>query len=61
MNMDGRRGRLYALTWPSGLFFRYDLASRETRTLGRFFDGGENGKGALHRTICRSLAVEMVQ
>ncbi len=58
MNMDARRGRIYALTWPGGYFFRYDLATRETRTLGRFFEEGENGKGAAYRTICRSLAVD---
>jgi hypothetical protein len=58
MNVDGRRGRMYALTWPSGVFFRYDLASRESKTLGRFFEKGENGKGHEYRTICRSLAVD---
>jgi hypothetical protein len=58
MNMDGRRGRVYALTWPGGYFFRYDTLAREKRTLGRFFEEGENGKGAAYRTICRSLAVD---
>jgi len=58
MNVDGRRQRIYALTWPSGIFFRYDLASRESKTLGRFFEKGENGKGQEYRTICRSLAVD---
>jgi len=58
MNVDGRRGRIYALTWPSGIFFRCDLASRESKTLGRFFEKGENGKGQEYRTICRSLAVD---
>ena len=58
MNVDGRRGRVYGLTWPTGYFFRHDVASRETKTLGRFFEKGENGKGAEYRTICRSLAVD---
>jgi hypothetical protein len=58
MNVDGRRRRVYALTWPGGYFFRYDVASGETKTLGRFFEQGENGKGAAYRTICRSLAVD---
>jgi len=58
MNVDGRRGRIYALTWPTGVFFRHDLASRETKTLGRFFEKGENGKASEYRTICRSLAVD---
>ena len=58
MNVDARRQRIYALTWPSGYFFRHDLRSGETKTLGRFFEQGENGKGAGYRTICRSLAVD---
>lgn len=58
MNVDGRRGRVYGLTWPSGIFFRHDIRSRESKTLGRFFEKGENGKGADYRTICRSLAVD---
>jgi hypothetical protein len=58
MNVDAQRQRIYALTWPSGIFFRYDIAAREPKTLGRFFEGGENGKGAAYRTICRSLAVD---
>ena len=28
MNVDGRRQRIYALTWPGGWLFRYDIASR---------------------------------
>jgi hypothetical protein len=58
MNMDTRRGRIYGLTWPSGIFFRHDLASRETKSLGRFFENGENDRGPGYRTICRSLAVD---
>ena len=58
MNMDARRGRFYGLTWPTGYFFRYDLAKKEMKDLGPFFEQGENGKGATYRTICRSLAVD---
>lgn len=29
MNMDTNHGRMFALTWPSGSFLRYDLASRK--------------------------------
>ena len=57
MNMDTRRGRIYGLTWPSGLFFRYDLAKRDLKNLGPFAAEGENGKGAAYRTLCRSIAV----
>jgi hypothetical protein len=58
MNVDARRQRIYALTWPSGQFFRHDIRSRATKTIGRFFEDGENGKGARYRTVCRSLAVD---
>ena len=58
MNMDPARGRIYGVTWPTGRFFRFDVASRETRDLGGFFEGGENGTGSAYRTICRSLAVD---
>ena len=58
MNVDGRRGRVYGLTWPSGIFFRHDVAKRETKSLGRFFESGEADRGPGYRTICRSLAVD---
>ncbi len=58
MNMDTRRGRIYALTWPTGCFFRYDLAKREMKDLGSFNEKGENGKGPTYRTICRSIAID---
>ena len=58
MNMDPSRGRIYGITWPTGRVFYYDVASRKTKDLGCFFEGGENGTGAAYRTICRSLAVD---
>ena len=57
-NMDTRRGRIYNITWPSGIFFRYDLATNQMKEFGGFFEQGENGKGASYRTICRSLAID---
>jgi|GEM_PF-63797 len=57
-NMDVDRGRLYGLTWPTGRFFRFDLAGREWRDFGSLFREGEHGKGNAYRTICRSLAVD---
>jgi hypothetical protein len=57
MNMDTRRGRIYGLTWPSGLFFRCDVATKDMKNLGSFSAEGENGKGAAYRTLCRSIAV----
>jgi len=57
-NMDPARGRMYGITWPTGYFFRYDLAKREMKNLGKFFEQGENGQGPTYRTICRSIAVD---
>ena len=58
MNMDTQRKRIYGLTWPTGYFFRYDLASREMKNLGRVAADGENGVGKQYETICRSLAID---
>ena len=58
MNMDNRRGRVYALTWPTGNFVTYDVASKEMKDLGPTCRDGEGGTGDRYRTICRSLAVD---
>lgn len=57
MNMDTRRARIFGLTWPSGRFFRFDVAKKELKDFGKMAAEGENGKGAAYRTICRSIAV----
>jgi hypothetical protein len=57
-SMDTRRGRIFGLTWPSGMFFRYDLASKSWKNFGKMAAEGENGKAAAYRTICRSIAVD---
>jgi hypothetical protein len=58
MNMDPAHGRIFAITWPSGLFFRYNLADGSLKNFGKTCAEGENGKGADYRTICRSIAVD---
>lgn len=58
MNMDPERGRIYGITWPTGYFFRYDLAKREMKNLGKVAADGENGTGKQYETICRSMAVD---
>lgn len=58
MNMDTKRGRIFGLTWPSGIFFRYNLGDHTTKNFGKGCAEGENGKGAAYRTICRSIAVD---
>ncbi len=60
MNMDTNHGRIFALTWPSGSFFRFDLATRNLKNFGKRCAEGENGKGAEYRTVCRSIAVDPV-
>jgi hypothetical protein len=57
-NTDGQRGRMYGLTWPTGYFFRYDIAKKEWKNFGRFNIEGENGKGAKYRTVCRSIPID---
>jgi hypothetical protein len=57
MNMDTKRGLIYGITWPTGYFFRYDLAKKELKDLGPVTGEGENGKGTSFRVICRSIAI----
>jgi len=57
MSMDTKRGLIYGITWPTGYFFRYDLAKKELKDLGPLTGEGENGKGASFRVICRSIGV----
>jgi hypothetical protein len=58
MTLDTQRERIYGLSWPTGYFFRFDLARRQWKPLGQFSRKGENGKGDEYRTICRSLVVD---
>jgi len=57
-NMDVKRGRMFALTWPSGVFYRYDLATRNQKSFGKMCADGEDGVGPTYRTVCRSIAVD---
>jgi hypothetical protein len=57
MNMDTKRGLIYGITWPTGYFFRYDVAKKEMKDLGPISGEGENGKGSSFRVICRSIAI----
>lgn len=58
MNMDTARGRIFALTWPSGIFFTYNLSTHQLRSFGKVCAEGENGRGPTYRTVCRSIAVD---
>ena len=59
MNMDTKRGIIYGITWPTGYFFRYDMAKNELQDLGSMAGDGENGFGNKFRTVCRSIAVDL--
>jgi hypothetical protein len=58
-NMDTRRGRIFGLTWPTGSFFRYNVATRAWKNFGKMCAEGEAGTGAAYRTLCRSIAVDL--
>ena len=47
MNMDTGRGRIYGITWPTGRFFRFDVAKKEARDFGPFFLGRGERQGRL--------------
>jgi len=57
MTMDVRRGRLYGLTWPTGYFLRYDLATKNLKTFGPIAGRGEAGEGPTYSTLCRAIVV----
>lgn len=57
MNMDPLRGLIYGLSWPTGYFFRYDLAKKEMKDLGPISGEGQKGKGSAFRTLCRTIAI----
>ncbi len=57
LSMDKKKERLYALTWPSGRFLRYDLPTRQLIDLGLTAGQGEKGTGDQFRVVCRSIAV----
>ena len=57
--MDPARERLYGITWPSGLFLRYDIGRHQLKNFGPYTLGGEGGTpGKTFRVICRSLALD---
>ncbi|HWQ91606.1 MAG TPA: hypothetical protein VN673_08035 [Clostridia bacterium] len=58
MNMDPKHGRIFGLTWPSGMFFRYDLGKKDMKNFGKGCADGEDGKGPTYRTVCRSICVD---
>lgn len=57
--LDTRRERAFALTWPSGVFYRVNLLSKDQKSFGKQCAEGEDGTGARYRTVCRSIVVDL--
>jgi hypothetical protein len=57
MAMDTRRQRMYALTWPSGLFLTYDIPTKKMHNLGPACRGGEAGSGESYMCLCRCFGI----
>lgn len=55
--MDTKRGIIYAITWPTGYFFRYDVEKKEMKNFGPYSGKAESKGGDSYRVICRSIAV----
>lgn len=59
MHMDTKRGQLFAITWPTGLFVHYDMERNELFNLGPTAARGEAGiPGDDFRVLCRSILVD---
>jgi hypothetical protein len=57
--MDTRRDRLFALTWPSGILFTYDLGTGRLQQFGATQARGEWGQlGQDWEFICRRLGLD---
>jgi hypothetical protein len=55
--MDTQRGIIYAITWPTGGFFRYDVGKKELKDFGPYSGKAESKGGDSYRVICRSIAI----
>lgn len=59
MTMDTDRMHLYAISWPSGYFYHYDINKNILTNAGLISGFGERGKrGDDYRVLCRSLVVD---
>ena len=55
---DGDRRRLYALTWPSGIFIYCDIATRTIRSFGPSVEGHDYTGGVETGTVPRYIGVD---
>ncbi len=59
LGMDRDREQLYAISWPTGCFFHYDMREGVLHDWGQVSHQGEAGKvGRDYRTLCRSIFVD---
>ncbi|MBD2704099.1 hypothetical protein IC229_25865 [Spirosoma sp. BT702] len=59
MTLDRERGHIYALSWPLGYLFHYDLNTGKLTNAGLTCGRGEAGTvGEDYRVICRSMFVD---
>ena len=56
-NLDTAHDRGFFITWPTGIFYRYNYATHDLKSFGKTCASGEDGTGAQYRTVCRSIAV----
>lgn len=59
MEMDRGRGQIYCITWPTGYFLHYNIATAELKDLGPVSVNGEAGiPGDDYRVLCRSMFID---
>ena len=58
MQADEKRGLAYCLSWPSGIFYVYDINKNELYERGRHCRGGEIGIGEDYSCITRFFAID---
>jgi len=58
MHVDENRSLVYCISWPSGIFFVYDIKSGELFNKGKHSRGGEIGVGEEYSCITRFFAID---
>ena len=58
-NFDHARSRFFGLTWPTGIFFRCDLETGDTKAFRGLSGEGEMGEGKTFFKLCRAIPICM--
>ena len=59
LEMDSEREQIYCITWPTGYFLHYNIATDELKNLGPVSVKGEAGiPGDDYRVLCRSMFID---